>query len=137
MADVVAPPVQVYVHGPGPLALAVSVLELPGQILTGFPVMVTVGKGFTFTVADLTPVQPAVVPVAVYTVVIVGDTGSVEPVGPVFHVNVAAPLAVNVTALPKQMVEVDGAMFKVGLPFTTNAIVVVPVQPPAFVPVSV
>ena len=44
-----------------------------------------IGKGLTVIVAEVVPVQPAIVPVTVYVVVVVGETDSGLAVDPVFQ----------------------------------------------------
>ena len=59
----------------------------PGQMETAVGVMVSVGAGFTVMVRVAVPVQPAVVPVTVYVVVVVGETVTDVPVSdPGIHV---------------------------------------------------
>ena len=93
-----SPPVQLYVAAP----LAVSEATWPLQIL-GL-LTVTVGFGFTVTVADAVPVHPFVVPVTVYVVVEFND-GVVAglPLNPPVQLYVVAPFAVNEVVWPSQI----------------------------------
>ena len=67
--------VQAYVVAPE----AVSVAEEPAQIAAG-PLIVTVGFGFTVTVAFTAELQPDAVPVTVYVVVAEGEAIGLEHV---------------------------------------------------------
>lgn len=57
-----------YVKAP----LALRTVEFPEQMVTGFGVTDTVGKGLTVTVILLVPVHPEDVPVTVYVIVAAG-----------------------------------------------------------------
>ena len=59
---------------------------------------------FTVTVDVAVEAHPLVVPVTVYTVVVAGDTGSVDVVAPVFQEYVEAPVTASVVELPEQIV---------------------------------
>jgi hypothetical protein len=78
----VKPPVQLYVVAPLAVKLAVVPLQMVGEFT------VTVGRGFTVTVDTAVPVQPCVLPVTVYVVVVVntGVTALGEPLNPPVHV---------------------------------------------------
>jgi hypothetical protein len=83
-------------------------------------------------------VQPlASVPVTVYVVVDAG-VNATPFVTPPLHVYVTPPVPLSVTAVPLQTV-VPGLAVELidGCGFTVIVIVAVPVQPPAFVPVTV
>ena len=95
---------------------------------------VTVGKGFTVTVATAVPVQVPVVAVTVYDVVAVGETVNGFAVEPVFHEQVVPPLAVKVAACPLQMV--GEFTVTVIAPATVTVETAVPTQPEV-VPVTV
>jgi hypothetical protein len=60
------------------------VVELPVQIVVFGPAL-TVGTGFTVMVTESLAVQPSVVPVTTYFVVVVGDTVRVTVSMPSFH----------------------------------------------------
>lgn len=60
--------------------LAVSVVELPAQIVTEVGETVTLGEAFTVIVDVAVFVQPLAVPVTVYVVVVVGEAVTVAPV---------------------------------------------------------
>lgn len=66
---------------------------------------VTVGVAFTVMSRVAVPVQPEVVPVTVYVVVVAGETVTDVPLRePGIQVYVVAPEAVSVVELPEQMV---------------------------------
>ena len=70
--------------------------------------------------------------------VTVGVTLTLAPLTfPGFHVYVLAPLALNVTELPAQIVDEEAVTVKFGIAFTIKLIVFALVQPDAFVPVTV
>lgn len=123
-----------YVEAP----LAVIVVELPAQIVGEAADAVTVGVGVTVTATVFAPLlQPAVVPVTVYVVLVPGVTLMLEPVKPPgCHVYVVAPVTVSVVELPEHIFTgPDGVI--VGLGFTVTTIVwAAPVHAP-FVPVTV
>lgn len=75
---------------------AVKVVDAPWQSDVEEADTETVGLGLTVTVAEAEFVPPAVVPVTVYVVVLVGLTVILEPVEPLLQLYVLAPLAVNV-----------------------------------------
>ena len=78
-----APGFQVYDVAPD----AVSVVELPAQIVVLDAVVVTVGVGLTVMSCVAVEEQPVDVPVTVYVVVVVGETVTEVPVSaPGFHV---------------------------------------------------
>ena len=113
------------------------------QIVFDVAVVVNVGIGLTFTVAVAGALlQPALVPVTVYTVVAVGEAvgfaalGLLNPVE-LIHVYVVAPLAVITVLLPLQIVYELAESVKVGIGFTITLIVFVPTHPAALVPLTV
>ena len=61
------PAVQLYVVAPFGIRVAVCPSQMVGELT------VTTGNGFTVTVATAVDVQPSVVPVTVYDVVVSGD----------------------------------------------------------------
>lgn len=76
-APVKLPGIQLYVEAP----VALSVVELPTQMLLLAAVLDTFGAGLTVIVRVEVLVQPfAAVPVTVYVVVVVGETVTDEPV---------------------------------------------------------
>lgn len=129
------PGIQLYVEAP----LALSVVELPAQIVVLEAVVVTVGVGLTVIVRVDVFVQPfAAVPVTVYVVEDVGDTVTDEPVKlPGIQLYVEAPLAFNVVELPAQIVVFEAVVVTVGNGLTVMVRVAVFVQPAADVPVTV
>jgi len=86
-----------------PLAVKLAVVD--GQIVG--ELTVTVGNGFTVTVATAVPVQPDVVPVTVYVVVVPGVALAVfvpVDVAPALQVYDVAPEAVSAAVWPAQIV---------------------------------
>ena len=115
-----------------------SEVLLPAQIVGALAVAVTVGEGFTVITRVAVPVQPAVVPVTVYVVVIAGETVTEVPVNdPGIQLYVVAPLAVIVVELPEQIVVLVAVVVTVGLGVTLTVTVCVLVQPLTAVPVTV
>jgi hypothetical protein len=113
----------------------VSVAVVPGQI-TG-ELTVIKGIGLTVTVDTAVPVQPEVVPVTVYEVVVVGAASAVATpveVAPADHVYDVAPLAVIVAVAPLQIV--GDVTVTVGNGVTVTVETAVPEHPPV-VPVTV
>jgi len=106
-------------HGPVPVSVAVSVVELPAQMVA-VPVTVAVGNALTVITAlpEVVPAQPApVTAVTVYVVVVVGFTLRVAgllvtpscwmPSDQVtFHGEIPVSVAVSVVELPTQIVAV-------------------------------
>jgi hypothetical protein len=77
-----------------------------------------VGVGLTDTEMVEVPMHPAVlVPAIVYTVLVPGEPVIVDVLAPVLQVYELAPLAVKLTALPRQ-IELFPAMLIVGSGFT-------------------
>ena len=72
--------------------------------------------------------HPLVVPVTVYTVVVIGDTFNVDVFAPVFQLYVVAPVAVSNVFDPEQIVELFTVI--VGCAVTTTFTVVEPVHVP-------
>lgn len=73
-------------HKSVPVPTAVSVVEAPAHIVDGEAETLILGSGFTNTVTDVVPEQPAAfVPVTEYVVVAFGLTEIVAPVCPVLH----------------------------------------------------
>lgn len=111
---------------------------LPAQIEELPAVAVTVGEGFTVMSCVAVAVQPAVVPVTVYVVVIAGETVTGFPESdPGIHVYVVAPFAVSVVELPEHSVVLVAETPTVGDGVTVTSTVCVDVQPFAAVPVTV
>ena len=71
----IAPGFQTYDVAPPPVRL----VEFPEQIVGEDAVAVTVGEGFTVTVTCAVLLQPDVVPVTVYVVVVPGETEIGDP----------------------------------------------------------
>lgn len=121
--------------------LAVKLVVVPGQIVA-LAVAVTVGLGATVTCTVVVPVQPLpLVPVMEYTVVATGVAVTMlpvevlkEPAGD--QVYVLAPLTLSVAEAAGQMVVFVEAV-KVGVVTTVTAVVFVPTQPLASLPVMV
>ena len=115
----------------------------PGQIAGAEGVTVITGFGLTVIVTVAVFVQPfTAVPVTVYVVVTVGDAvgfAQVVQLNPVAgaHTYVLAPLAVMINPPPKQIDAAGGVTVIVGRGNTVTVQVAVPVQPKAFVPVTV
>ena len=126
---------QLYVLAPP----AVNVDDEPEHIVDGDAEAVTVGIGFTVTVTDFVPVQPAVlVPVTAYVVVEVGDTVLELPMpNPPDQLYVLAPLAVNTELSPLHIAAGLADAVTVGNGFTVTVTVAVPVHPAVLVPVTV
>ena len=97
---------------------------------------VTFGNGVTVTVDTAVPVQPLVVPVTVYVVVVVnaGVVGLAVDAKPFVHVQLVAPLALKLDVCPAHIL----GLFTVtlGFGFTITVDTAVPVQP-LVVPVTV
>jgi hypothetical protein len=98
------------------------------------------GSGFTVTTTVVVPVHAPDVPVTVYVVVEGGLAVTDVPVvalSPVAgdHAYVTAPLAVNVPAVPAQVV--IGGTLNTGSGVTVTVATAVPVQPSTLVPVTV
>jgi hypothetical protein len=126
-----APALQVYVDAP----VAVKFAVCPAQIVGEFTV--TTGTGLTEIVAMAVLLQPAVVPVTVYVVVIIGEAVAVftpVDVAPALHVYVVAPPAVSVAVAPEQIV--GEFTVTVGIAFTVTVEIAVLLHP-ADVPVTV
>ena len=112
-----------------------SVLD-PLQIVL-MPVMLAVGTGLTVITRLAVEVQPlALVTVTVYVVVVVGFTGIVAVVAPVFHKYVPPPAAVILPLKPLQSVEIP-LILAVGVGLTATPLLAVAVQPLALVTVTV
>lgn len=115
---------------------AVSVAELPAQIVPP-PVTVTTGDVFTTTETTAVSVQPpGFVPITEYVVDVEGATVTLLPawlMGSQLYVE--APVAESVAELPEQIPPPPSAV-TVGVLFTVTVIVSVPVQL-AEVPVTV
>ena len=129
--DVDAKPlVQVYDVAPLALKLAVSPSQIAGEFTF------TTKFGFTDTVATAVPVQPLVVPVTVYVVVVVsaGVVGFDVDAKPFVQVYDVAPLALNAAVCPLQIFGELTIIFKFGC--TDTVATAVPVQP-LVVPVTV
>ena len=94
---------------------------------------VTTGNGLTVTVATAVAVQPSVVPVTVYDVVVSGDAVFV-PLTPAVQVYVVAPFGIRVAVCPAQMVGEFTVTTGNGL--TVTVAIAVAVQPNV-VPVTV
>ena len=94
---------------------------------------VTTGNGLTVTVATAVDVQPSVVPVTVYDVVVSGDTVFV-PLTPAVQLYVVAPFGIRVAVCPSQMV--GELTVTTGNGFTVTVATAVDVQP-SVVPVTV
>ena len=126
-----APALQVYVDAP----VAVKFAVCPAQIVGEFTV--TTGTGLTEIVAMAVLLQPAVVPVTVYVVVIIGEAVAVftpVDVAPALHVYVVAPPAVSVGVAPAQIV--GEFIVTVGIALTVTVAIAVLLHP-ADVPVTV
>ena len=96
-----------------------------------------VGIGLTVKVTAADEVHPeTLVPVTVYPVVVIGETDIVAVVAPVFHKQVAAPLAVKTALAPGHIAVGLATAVIVGLGFTKTDTVVEPLHP-AVEPVTV
>ena len=127
----VAPALQIYVVAPPAVKVALVPIQIVGEVT------VTVGKGVTVTVASAVPVQPPVVPVTVYVVVVAGVASAVfTPVeeAPAVQVYVVPPLAVKLAVCQLQIVG-EFTVTTIAADTVTVA-TAVPVQPP-MVPVTV
>jgi len=126
---------QLYVLAPP----AVNVDDEPEHIVDDDAEAVTVGVGFTVTVTDFVPVQPAVlVPVTAYVVVEVGDTVLELPVpNPPDQLYVLAPPAVKTELAPEHIVDGDADAVTVGVGLTVTFTVTDLVTPLDPVPVTV
>jgi hypothetical protein len=102
---------------------------------------VTVGFGFTVSVTVAVPVQPNVVPVTVYFVVVAGETVKGVPTnGPGSQSNVVPTkslVTVRVELKPSQIVDGEATGVTTGLGLTVTVTVVKPVQPPFDMPLTV
>jgi Holliday junction resolvasome RuvABC endonuclease subunit len=96
----VKPPVHVYVVAPLATGVAVKPEQMVGELTP------TLSAGFTVTVATAVLLQPSLVPVTVYIVVVVnaGVVGFDTAVKPPVHVYVVAPLATGVAVDPEHIV---------------------------------
>jgi hypothetical protein len=98
---VVTPADHVYEVAPAAAKLAVIPLQIVGELT------VVTGIGLTVTVAIAVPVQPLVVAVTVYEVVVVGAAVAVftpDAVAPAVHVYAVPPVAASVAISPLQIV---------------------------------
>ena len=103
-------PVPRYGAPPPPVALTESVVFPPKQEIL-LPATVITGRGSTVTVMvfELADEHALVAdPVTQYDVAV--DAAIVEVVAPVFHVKDVAPLAVNITLVPGQMLVLPPAV---------------------------
>ena len=119
---------QVYVVAPPPVRTALC----PTQIAVGDATEVTVGFGETVSKTVCVAVQFPLAPITVYVSLATGETETVDVIAlPAFalHVYVVAPDAVNVTALPLQIVVLDCAIVTVGIGVTFMETVCVDVHP--------
>jgi hypothetical protein len=129
----VAPPVfQLYIEAPE----AVNVAVEPAQTVALLTAIVKLAT--TVTVDVPAPLQPVLVPVIVYTVVLAGLAVTVEPdveLNPVpgLQLYVVAPVAVRIVGEPEQIVEEFTLTVGVGL--TVNVDVFTLLQEPE-VPVT-
>lgn len=120
---------------------AVRLTLFPAQTLGAEGETEMVGFEFTVTVAVEEAVHPALVPVTVYVVVVVGFAVTVAPVDALRPVTgdqlyVVAPLAVKLVDVPEQIATVPGDMLTLGIGFTVTVVVAVHgLHPP--VPVTV
>ena len=121
------PAVQLYVVAPFGIRVAVWPSQMVGELT------VTTGNGFTVTVATAVDVQPSVVPVTVYDVVVSGDAVFV-PLTPAVQLYVVAPFGIKVAVCPSQMVGEFTVTTGNGL--TVTVAIAVAVQPNV-VPVTV
>ena len=94
---------------------------------------VTTGNGLTVTVDTAVAVQPSVVPVTVYDVVMSGEAVLV-PLTPAVQLYVVAPFGIRVAVWPSQMVGELTVTIGNGLTVTVETAVAVQ---PAVVPVTV
>ena len=116
---------------------AVSVVELPIQMLGHDADAVTVGAGFTVMVTCAVDEQPLVVPVTVYVVVAEGFTVTELPFSaPGFQTYDVAPEAFSVVGSPGQMVVLVAVAVTVGEGFTVTVTCAVE-EHPEEVPVTV
>jgi hypothetical protein len=106
------------------------------QIAAGDALAVTFGNGLTVTLTVAVPVHPKIVPVTEYVVVFAGETVMLEPVPPVLHAYVLAPLTFNDELCPLQIVAGVALMDNVALSLTVTDTDAVPVHP-KLVPVTV
>ena len=93
----------------------------------------TTGNGLTVTVDTAVALQPSVVPVTVYDVVVIGDTVLV-PLTPAVQLYVVAPFGIKVAVCPSQMV--GELTVTTGNGFTVTVDIAVAVHPNV-VPVTV
>ena len=129
---VVAPVLQEYVPPP----VAVSVAEVPAQMVVLAVLIFAFGEGFTFTVIDVVSAQVPAETITEYVVPVVGETVMTEVVAVVFQEYVSPPEAVSTVDCPEQMVlfpetEATGG----GATFTV--IISVSVHPFPFITVTV
>jgi hypothetical protein len=118
-----------------PVALNAAVSPIQITVLLVKAVILGPENTVTETVFEL--LQPAVAPVTVYVVVIVGLTTTVAPVNePGFQVYVVAPLPVKVAELPAHIAIGLAIAVTVGIGLTVNVTVFVLVQLP-LAPVTV
>jgi hypothetical protein len=99
--------------------------------------MTDIGKGITVTAVVLRPMQPFVVPVTVYEVVVEGLTRMLAVVAPVFQLYDAAPLALIVTVLPIQMELLLALRFTTTVEGITEMAIVAVLVQPVLVPLTV
>jgi len=129
--------------------VAISPAQIVGELT------VVTGNGLTVTVATAVPVQPAVVPVTVYVVVLAGVASAVlipEELAPADHVYVVAPPADKLAVCPAQIVgeltviDIAGATVTVAtaeevhpkdVPVTVYVVVVAGVASAVLTPVEV
>jgi hypothetical protein len=113
---------------------------LPEQTVVLVALTVRLGCGLMVTVAVLAPLQPAELPVTVYWVLLLAVAVTLWPVvllNPAAGLQVyeLAPLAVNVTPTPAQLVGEFTVTASVGLTATLTVLVLG--QPAALVPLTV
>ena len=126
---------QVYVVAPPPVSKAL----LPAQIVVGVATAVTVGSGLTVTATVAVLLQLSEVPVTVYTLLVAGETETVDVVAlPAFalQVYVVAPPPVSMALCPVQIAVGVETAVTVGVGFIVTVDDAVEVQPPT-VPVTV
>ena len=93
----------------------------------------TIGKGFTETVAIVDPEQTPLIPLIVNEELLIGEINKEVPKVPLLHVYVLAPVTVSVTVCPIQIVGLFTISVRFG--FTETVVTAVFVQP-AVVPVT-
>jgi hypothetical protein len=125
-----------HVYDAAPFAVSVE-LKL-GQTAVGEAAAVIVGLPLIINCTVEVELQPVVVPVTVYTVVLVGETTAALPVNALgFHVYEVAPFAVRVALKPIHTAVGDTAELTVGFGTTIKVIVLVPTHPAELVATTV